>query len=151
MLDVARFDVFRFGEAVLGGQVQRALRMLDGLRAEGEAAVLVHWTLAADIQALKRTRDALDAGRPLPLALQEARVWGAKQRLFERLAPLLSAHQLAHLLEAASVCDGLVKGLRHPDWPVEPWDALKRLVLMLLQVVVPVPRGGPQLRLALEG
>ncbi len=149
VLDVARFDVFRFGEAVLSGQVQRALRMLDGLRAEGEAAVLVHWTLAADIQALKRTRDALDAGRPLPLALQEARVWGAKQRLFERLAPMLSGHQLAHLLEAASVCDGLVKGLRHPDWPAEPWDALKRLVLMLLQAVTPVSRGGPQLRLAL--
>ncbi len=149
VLDVARYDVFRFGEAVLSGQVQRALRMLDGLRAEGEAAVLVHWTLAADIQALKRARDALDAGRPLPLALQEARVWGAKQRLFERLAPALASHQLAHLLEAASVCDGLVKGLSHPDWPAEPWDALKRLVLMLLQAVAPAPRGGPQLRLAL--
>ena len=151
VLDVARYDVFRFGEAVLGGQVQRALRMLDGLRAEGEAAVLVHWTLASDIQALKRVRDALDSGRPLPLALQDARVWGAKQRLFERLAPTLPAHTLAHLLEAASLCDGLVKGLRHPDWPTEPWDALRRLVLMLLQAVAPLPRGGPALRLALHG
>ena len=151
VLDVARYDVFRFGEAVLGGQVQRSLRMLDGLRAEGEAAVLVHWTLANDIQALKRVREALDHGRPLPLALQEARVWGAKQRLFERLAPTLPAHTLAHLLEAASLCDGLVKGLRHPDWPTEPWDALRRLVLMLLQAVAPLPRGGSPLRLALHG
>lgn len=151
VLDVARYDVFRFGEAVLGGQVQRSLRMLDGLRAEGEAAVLVHWTLANDIQALKRVREALDHGRPLPLALQEARVWGAKQRLFERLAPTLPAHTLAHLLEAASLCDGLVKGLRHPDWPTEPWDALRRLVLMLLQAVAPAPRGGSPIRLALHG
>lgn len=150
VLDVARYDVFRFGEAVLQGQARRALRMLDGLRAEGEAAVLVHWTLAADIQALKRARDALDGGRPLPLALQEARVWGAKQRLFERVLPGLAAHTLAHLVEAASICDGLVKGLRHPEWPAEPWDALKRLVLMLLQAVAPVPRGGPALRLALD-
>jgi DNA polymerase-3 subunit delta len=147
VLDVARYDVFKLGEAVLGGQVKRALRMLDGLRAAGEAAVLVHWTLASDIQALKRVRDALDSGRPLPLALQEARVWGAKQRLFERVAPALPAHTLAHLLEAASVCDGLVKGLKHPDWPLEPWEALRRLVLMVIEAVA---RGPTPARLALH-
>ena len=139
VLDVARYDVLRLGEAMLSGQVRRALRVLDGLRAEGEAAVLVHWTLAADIQALKRVREALDGGRPLPMALQEARVWGAKQRLFERVAPALPAHTLAHLLDAASICDGLVKGLRHPDWPLDPWDALRRLVLMVLEAVARAP------------
>ena len=77
VLNVARYDVFKLGEAVLAGQVARALRMLDGLRAEGEAAVLVHWTLAEDIRALKRVQDALGDGKPLPLALREARVWGA--------------------------------------------------------------------------
>jgi DNA polymerase-3 subunit delta len=135
VLNVARYDVFKLGEALLAGQTARALRMLDGLRAEGEAPVLVHWTLASDIQALKRVRDALDGGRPLPMALREARVWGAKERLIERAAPLLQAHALAQLLDAAAQCDGLVKGLRHPDWPAEPWDALKRLALMLLQAV----------------
>ena len=55
-----------------------------GCSAEGEAAVLVHWTLAEDIRGLKRVKDALAAGKPLPLALREARVWGAKERLFER-------------------------------------------------------------------
>lgn len=131
--NVARYDVFKLGEAVLGGQVARALRMLDGLRAEGEAAVRVHWTLAEDIRALKRTKDAVDGGKPLPMALREARVWGAKERLFERAVPLLSAATLAQLLEAAQVCDGLVKGLRHPDWPTEPWEGLRKLVLMLAQ------------------
>ena len=135
VLDVARYDVFKLGEAVLAGQVARALRMLDGLRAEGESPVLVHWTLAEDIRALHRVRAAQADGRPLPLALREARVWGLKERLFERALPLLADHQLEHLVEAASVCDGLVKGLRHPDWPAEPWDGLRRLVLMLLQAL----------------
>ena len=114
MLNVARYDVFKLGEAVLAGQVARALRMLDGLRAEGEAAVLVHWTLAEDIRALKRVKDAVAAGRPLPLALRESRVWGVKERLFERAVPLLSEHALAALVDAAQICDGLVKGLKHP-------------------------------------
>ena len=73
VLNVARYDVFKLGEAVLAGQVARALRMLDGLQAEGEAPVLVHWTLAEDIRGLKRVKDALGAGRPMPLALREGR------------------------------------------------------------------------------
>src|SRR5436309_12120716 len=137
VLNVARYDVFKLSEAVLAGQVARALRMLDGLRAEGEAPVLVHWTLAEDLRGLARVRDAVDAGQPLPLALREARVWGAKERLYERVVPLLAGHQLQHLVEAASVCDGLVKGLRHPDWPDDAWDGLRRLVLMMLQAVHP--------------
>ena len=135
VLNVARYDVFKLGEAILAGQVARALRMLDGLQAEGEAAVLVHYTLTGDILALKRVKDALAAGRPMPMALRENRVWGAKERLFERIVPLLNARELAELVEAASVCDGLVKGLKHPDWPLDPWDGLRRLVLMLLERV----------------
>ncbi len=133
VLNVARYDVFRLGEAVLAGQAARALRMLDGLRSEGEAAVLVHWTLAEDIRGLKRVKDALGAGKPLPLALREARVWGAKERVFERAVTLISESTLAHLLDAAHVCDGLMKGLKHPDWPLDPWEALKRLVLLLAE------------------
>lgn len=145
VLDVARYGTQQLAEAVLQGQTARALRMLDGLRAEGESEVFVHWTLAADLQALARAREALDAGRPLPMALQEARVWGARQRLFERVLPKLGARTLAPLLQAASVCDGLVKGLRHPDWPADPWDALQRLLLMTLQATA--ARGGPRLAL----
>jgi len=133
VLNVARYDVFRLGEAVLAGQAARALRMLEGLRSAGEAAVLVQWTLAEDIRNLKRVKDALAAGKPLPLALREARVWGAKERVFERAVTLIPESAIAHLLDAAHVCDGLVKGLKHPDWPLDPWEGLRRLVLMLVE------------------
>ncbi|WP_298833673.1 DNA polymerase III subunit delta [uncultured Piscinibacter sp.] len=143
VLNVARYDVFKLGEAVLAGQVARALRMLEGLQAEGEAAVLVHWTLAEDIRALKRVRDAVNGGKPLPMALRENRVWGVRERLFERAVPLLTDNGLAALLDAAQVCDGLVKGLRHPDWPLDAWESLRRLVLMLIeQLGSAAPAGG---------
>jgi DNA polymerase-3 subunit delta len=133
VLNVARYDVFKLGEAVLAGQVERALRTLDGLRAEGEAAVLVHWSLAEDIRALKRVKDAINGGKPLPMALRENRVWGVRERLFERAVPLLTDNALAALLDAAQTCDGLVKGLRHPDWPLDAWEGLRRMVLMLIE------------------
>jgi len=149
VLNVARYDVFKLGEAVLAGQTARVLRMLDGLRAEGEAPVLVHWTLAEDIRALKRVKDSVDQGKPLPLALREARVWGAKERLFERLVPLLADHTLAHWVESASICDGLVKGLKHPHWPLDAWDGLTRLALMVTQHTA-APKPAQPLRLALQ-
>jgi DNA polymerase III subunit delta len=133
VLNVARFDVTKLSEAVWTGNVARALRVLDGLQHEGEAAVLVHWALADDVRALARGRAALDEGKPLPLALKEARVWGPKEKLFERALPLLAGHQAAQLLLAASICDGIVKGLKHPQWPHGPWQALRQLVLLLMQ------------------
>ncbi len=137
VLNVARYDVAKLAEAIWTGQTTRALRMLDGLQAEGEAPVMVHWTLAEDVRALARAHAALLAGKPLPMALKDARVWGAKEKLLERVLPLLADHQVAHLLDAAAVVDGIAKGLKHPDWPYEPWEALRRWVLSMLQVSLP--------------
>ena len=127
--NVARYDVFKLSEAVLGGQVARVQRMLDGLQAEGEAAVLVHYTLAEDIRALKRVKDAMAEGRPLPMALREQRIWGVREKLFERVLPKLSTTRLAQLLQNAHQVDGIVKGLKVADWPTDPWQALQRLAL----------------------
>ncbi len=129
VVHVARYDVFKLSEAVLSGQVGRVQRMLDGLQAEGEAAVLVHYTLAEDIRALKRVKDAIAAGKPLPMALREQRVWGPRERLFERVLPRMTPARLNGLLQAAHQVDGIVKGLKVADWPTEPWQALQRLAL----------------------
>ena len=131
VLNVARYDVFKLSEAVLAGRRDRVQRMLDGLQAEGESEVLVHYTLAEDIRALKRVKDAMAAGRPLPMALREQRIWGLRERLFERVLPHLSDSQLAGLLQAAHQVDGIVKGLKHPGWPAQPWAALHRLAQSL--------------------
>lgn len=137
--NVARYDVFKLSEAVLAGNPVRVARMLDGLRAEGEAEVLVHYTLAEDIRALKRVKDAMGAGRPLPMALRENRIWGAREQAFERALPRLDDRALARLLKAAHTVDGIVKGLRQPDWPASGWQALQRLALMLCRACMAPP------------
>lgn len=131
VLNVARYDVFKLSEAVLSGQVARVQRMLEGLQAEGEAAVLVHYTLAEDIRALKRVKDAIAQGRPMPMALRENRIWGAKEKLYERILPRLSQANLARMLLAAHQVDGIVKGLKVPEWPTDGWQALQRLAMRM--------------------
>ena len=131
VLNVARYDVFKLTEAVLSGATARVQRMLDGLQAEGEAEVLVHYTLAEEIRSLKRVKDAMGQGRPLPMALRENRIWGPRERLFERVLPRLNDAALSQLLLAAHQVDGIVKGLRQPDWPAAGWPALQQLALQL--------------------
>lgn len=141
VLNVARYDVFKLSEALLAGELGRARRMLEGLQAEGEAPVLVHYTISEDIRALKRARDALDQGRPLPLVLREQRVWGSRERLFERVLPQLSSQALGTLLVSAHHADGVIKGLRRPDWPVDAWQALHKLAGALCQACAAPIRG----------
>ena len=143
VLNVARYDVFKLSEAVLAGQALRVARMLDGLQSEGESEVLVHWALSEDIRSLKRVKDALQAGRPMPMALRENRVWGAKEKLFERVLPHISDSTLASLLHAAHKVDGIVKGLKQPDWPADGWQALHRLAGLLCQQCA-APAHGPR-------
>ena len=59
------------------------------------------------------------------------------------------------IVEAASICDGIIKGLKHPEWPLDPWAALKRLMLLTMQQVASAPaapRGTatPRLQLVLN-
>ncbi len=136
VLNVARYDVFKLSEAVLGGQALRVQRMLDGLQSEGESEVLVHWALSEDIRSMKRVKDALSAGRPMPLALRENRVWGVKEKLFERVLPQIGDTTLANLLHAAHKVDGIVKGLKQSDWPSDGWQALQRLAGMVCEQCV---------------
>lgn len=136
VLNVARYTPFKLAEAVLAGQLLRVQRMLDGLQAEGEAPVLVHWALAEDIRTLHRVRLSLDAGRPLPVALRESRVWGVKERLMERILPLLSSATLGKWLDDAHTVDGIVKGLKAKCWPADPWLALQQMAMRVTRACV---------------
>lgn len=127
VLDVARYDPFRLPEAVLDGAVLRVQRMLEGLRAEGVAPVQVHWALADEVRTLHRARRALERGQPLPLVLREQRIWGAREKRYERILPCLRSVQTGRWLAQAQTVDGIVKGLTVPDWPADPWQALQRL------------------------
>ena len=150
VLNVARYDVFKLSEAVLGGQPLRAARMIDGLQSEGESEVLVHWALAEDIRSMKRVKDAIRAGRPMPMALRDNRVWGAKEKLYERVLPGMSDSALAQLLDAAQKVDGIVKGLKQPDWPASGWQALHRLAGMVCEYCA-APSRGPAAHRAAPG
>ena len=123
VMDVARFDVFKLSEALLAGDAERYVRILDGLRAEGTATVLVLWAVAEDIRTLAKITRALQQSGNIANALRDARVWGVKQKLVERAARRFNPTFAERALRQAAQIDKLIKGLRHGD----VWDELLQL------------------------
>jgi len=123
VMDVARYDVFKLSEAMLAGDAARYARILDGLRAEGEATVLILWALTEDIRALAKVSRAMQRNGNMASALRDARVWGVRQKLVERAVRRFSPAIAERALRQAAHVDKVVKGLRRGD----VWDELLQL------------------------
>ncbi|POA97652.1 DNA polymerase III subunit delta [Chromobacterium sinusclupearum] len=125
--NVARFDVFQLSEAWLSGDTPRLLRMLDGLMAEGEAPVLVLWSLAEDVRMLLKLRQGLKDGRQLRDMARELRLWGEKQKLAEPALRRIGPRKLMDALSECARIDRQIKGVE----PGEPWQTMRALATRL--------------------
>jgi len=134
--DVARYDVFKIGEPLLGGDRARFVRVLGALQAEGAAAPLVLWAITEEIHALWRVSALIESGRPLQQALREARVWGARAELLPQALRRVRRDQLQAALLQAAQADRVIKGIG----PGDPWDELLRLGMALAGL----PQGSAQ-------
>jgi len=126
VLDVARYDVFNLGIAMVEGDPLRLTRMLDGLRGEGTAPPMALWSLAEEIRAIGRVLTAAQSGRPLATLWRDARVWGtAHQAAMQQNLNRFTMAQVTQGLRHAAAIDRMVKGLAKGD----VWDELLRLAL----------------------
>jgi len=129
VLNVARYDVFKLNEAMLVGDTARLVRMMDGLKGEGEALPLVLWAVSEEIRTLLKLKSAASQGRPIPALLKEYRIWGPRERLMEPALRRLSLATLEAALKDAAQIDKMVKGLRAKAFSGDAWDALLQLGL----------------------
>ena len=112
--NVSRFNPFQLVAAIYEGDLVRIQRMLDGLKAEGEAPPLILWVLTNEIRTLARARGVTRSGRaPHP----------AKARDIEHIARRHNVKSIHALLLQAAGIDRMIKGLNQHD----AWDALAAL------------------------
>ena len=129
VLNVARYDVFKLNEAMLAGDAPRLVRMLDGLKGEGEALPLVLWAVADEIRTLLKLKAGVEQGRALGMLLKEYRIWGAREKLMEPALRRLKLSTLETALQEAAQVDRLIKGLRAKAFAGDAWDAMLQLGL----------------------
>ncbi|MES2296886.1 MAG: DNA polymerase III subunit delta [Pseudomonadota bacterium] len=129
VLNVARYDVFKLSEAMLSGDCARLVRMLEGLKGEGEALPLVLWAVAEEIRTLLKLKAGTKQGRPLGALLKEARIWGPRERMMEPALRRISQATLETALQQAAQVDKMIKGLRSKQFAGDAWDAMLQLAL----------------------
>jgi DNA polymerase-3 subunit delta len=129
VLNVARYDVFKLSEAMLSGDAARLVRMLEGLKGEGEALPLVLWAVAEEIRTLLKLKSGMAQGRPLGMLLKEYRIWGPRERMMEPALRRISLPTLEAAMREAAQVDKMVKGLRAKAFAGDAWDAMLQLAL----------------------
>lgn len=128
----ARFGVFRLSDAAIAGETERALRMVEGLRAEGAEAIPLMGWLLNQLRVLHRLASAPN----LAQAFQAERIWDAKQPLFKRALKAGDAMHWQRCIAHLGHIDRITKGRALGD----VWREIERLV-----TAIAMPRQGAAL------
>ncbi|GAB2899274.1 DNA polymerase III subunit delta [Microbulbifer echini] len=120
----ARYSVFDLIDRALAGEAEKAVKTLQGLRAEGIEPPVVLWALAREVRSLLEITEKLEQGQPLARLVRIQKRQPLVQSALSRLGP----PKLEALLLKARAVDSAIKGnTTHQS----PWIGLLELTLNL--------------------
>ena len=121
----ARFTSFDLVDATLAGNAPRALLVLAGLAAEGEAPPAIVGALAWQVRTITRIGRDLERGAAIDEALRPFPAWRRRRRAVLAALGRRPAAEWGARLAALAGLDAMSKGAVEGD----EWDGLRRLVL----------------------
>ncbi|MFT4249466.1 MAG: DNA polymerase III subunit delta [Pseudomonas sp.] len=128
--DAARYDVFRLAEATLSGQPNAVLRMLAGLRAEGEAAAALMPILIKELVRTAALARVQARGGNLAAEMKGQGIWESRQAPFKRaLQRHAEPRRWDRFVVEAGRVDRIAKGRGDGD----VWVALERLLVAVAE------------------
>lgn len=123
--DSARYDVFKLTDAAFVGDGARALRILAGLRAEGDELLALMGWLVNQLQLALRLANAAD----LAAQFHAEHLWQARETLFRQALRRAPREHWLQCLARASRIDRMVKGREQGD----PWQEAERLIAAIAE------------------
>lgn len=122
----SRFSLFELQDALLEGHCDKALKILVSLQREEVEPQLLFWAFNRELSLLINLKQAQSQKHSLSPLYQQARVWAARQKLFESALRRLSLQTLLHSLAILSDIEQSIK-LSYDL----PWDKLTQLTLTI--------------------
>lgn len=123
----AHFSVFELGDAWMGQDCKRTLRILNELKVAGEALTLILWVVTDDIRKLIKFRQAISTKQSLGEIEKNLRLWGNKKNLVRTASRRLNSHRLIFALIKCAQLDRQIKGLEE----IDPWQSLQKMLITL--------------------
>ncbi|MBD9357436.1 DNA polymerase III subunit delta [Methylomonas albis] len=124
--DSARFDVFKLMDALLSGKVNRAVKILAGLKAESVAAPVVLWAISREARMLINIKADLKYGGNQEAIYKKYQIWDKRKQLVQEALHRLKSKDLQGILQASANADCLIKGQAAGD----EWEGLFRICLL---------------------
>lgn len=123
--DSARYDAFKLTDAALGGDGARALRILDGLHAEGEELIALMGWVVNQLQLALRLANAHD----FSAQARAERLWPAREQLFRKALRRAPREHWMQCLARAARIDRIAKGREGGD----AWLQAQRLIAAMAE------------------
>jgi len=124
--DSARFDVFKLMDALLSGKVNRSVKILAGLKAEGVAAPVVLWAISREARTLVSIKTELKRGGNPDVLYKKYQIWDKRKQLVHEALQRLKTKELQGVLQASANVDCQIKGQINGD----EWEGLFRICLL---------------------
>jgi DNA polymerase-3 subunit delta len=124
--DLARFTVFRLTEAAWNGHGAQTLRMLEGMRQEGEVIPALMGMVVSELRTTAALSEAAASGS-LEHAFKSRGVWPAKQAMYRRALERHGYRRWQRFLVEAGKVDRASKGREVGD----AWVHLQRLLVAI--------------------
>ncbi len=109
--DHARFNVFAFVDACLGGTVERTVRILQNLKHEQAEPAIILWALAREVRTICRLCTAIDKGERRAALFKRHGIWSSRSALVSSALGRLSTRQWERILQRIAHADLIMKGL----------------------------------------
>ena len=123
--DSARYDVFDLSNSCLEGNLQRSIRVLNGLRAEGSEPAIMLWALSRELRTLSTVLTRLNSGQARRQVFQQNGIWKNREAAYDAALSRFSVNQINILLTQAARIDSVIKGQEKSDI----WMELQALIL----------------------
>lgn len=122
--DSARYDIFTLTDAMLAADPARSLRILNGLRSEGNEMPVILWAVAREIRQLANLAAQVEQGQSIQQAT--SRIWPANRKpLVQQALQHRNSTHWNRLLQQAQTIDEQAKGQQIGD----PWIGLQHILL----------------------
>ncbi|MDE2154874.1 MAG: DNA polymerase III subunit delta [Xanthomonadaceae bacterium] len=123
--DSARYDAFKLTDAAFAGDGARALRILAGLRAEGDELIALMGWLVNQLQLALRLANAHD----LAAQIRTEHLWPAREQLFRQALRRAPREHWLQCLARASRIDRMAKGRETGN----AWQEAERLIAAIAE------------------
>jgi DNA polymerase-3 subunit delta len=127
--DNSRFDVFKLVDALLLGKINRAIKILNGLKVDGIAEPVVLWAISREARNLFHIRSEHKFGKHSGAVLKNSYVPDKQKQAQQQALSRLKDHDLQSIILLCNETDRQIKGQATGD----SWESLFTLCMKFCQ------------------